>query len=91
MTVKWKGLLSKSCPLPGGGPLGGTLGIEEYLSQSYNNVDFLHKYKFIDYLSMLAIINLISIRLSSYNCRSHVPSDVATPNLFLDPANTKCQ
>ena len=94
MTVKWKGLLSKSRPLPGGGPQGGTLGIEEYLSQSNNNVDFLdqdEKYKFIDDLSMLEIINLISIGLSSYNCHSHVPSDVATSNLFLDPANTKSQ
>ena len=41
MTVKWKGLLSKVCALPGGGPQGGTLGIEEYLSQSNDNVSFL--------------------------------------------------
>ena len=61
------------------------MGIEEYLSQSNNNVDFLdqdEKYKFIDDLSMLEIINLISIGLSSYNCHSHVPSKVATSNLF---------
>ena len=64
MIVKWKGLHSKVRPLPGGGPQGGTLGIEEYLSQSNDNVDFLNhdeKYKFIDDLSILEIINLISI------------------------------
>ena len=27
-------------PLPGGGPQGGTLGIEEYLSQNNDNVQF---------------------------------------------------
>ena len=54
MIVKWKGLQSQTRPLPGGGPQGGTLGIEEYLSQSNNNVDFLasdEKFKFIDDLS----------------------------------------
>ena len=29
MIVKWKGLQSQTHPLPGGGPQGGTLGIEE--------------------------------------------------------------
>ena len=69
MKVKWKGLLSGARTLPGGGPQGGTLGIEEYLSQSNDNTDFLDpedKYKFIDDLSLLEIINLISIGLSSY-------------------------
>jgi hypothetical protein len=50
MKVKWKGLLSKARHLPGGGPQGGTLGIEEYLSQSNDNAEFLdldEKYKFM--------------------------------------------
>jgi hypothetical protein len=33
MIVKWKGLHSKMHLLPVGGPQGGSLGIEEYLSQ----------------------------------------------------------
>ena len=41
MMIKWKGHLSKPRALPGGGPQGGTLGIEEYLSQSNNNTDFV--------------------------------------------------
>ena len=44
MMVKWKGLLSKSRPLPGGGPQGGTMGIEEDLPQS-NNPDKKFKYR----------------------------------------------
>ena len=94
MKVKWKGLISKAHPLPGGGPQGGTLGIEEYLSQSNSNTDFLtpeEKFKFIDDLSILEIVNLISIGLSSYNCRSHVPSDIGIDNLYLDKSNIKSQ
>jgi hypothetical protein len=41
MKVKWRGILSKERSLPGGGPQGGTLGIEEYLSQSNGNTNFL--------------------------------------------------
>ena len=37
MKVKWKGFTSSSRNLNGGGPQGGTLGIEEYLSQSNEN------------------------------------------------------
>jgi hypothetical protein len=94
MIVKWEGLQSQARPLPGGGPQGGTLGIEEYLSQSNNNVDFLasdEKFKFIDDLSVVEVINLISIGLACYNTHSHVPSDIATDNLYLDSANIKSQ
>ena len=83
MRVKWKSLLSKERALPGGGPQGGTLGIEEYLSQSNGNTDFLdqdEKYKFIDDLSILEILNLISIAMSSYNFHKHVASDIAVGN-----------
>ena len=41
MQVKWKGKLSSSRSLPGGGPQGGTLGIIEYKSQSDDNTEFL--------------------------------------------------
>ena len=40
MDVKWKVILSKMCHLPGRGPQGGTLGIEEYPSQNNDNVEF---------------------------------------------------
>ena len=94
MIVKWKGLLSSARSLPGGGPQGGTLGIEEYLSQSNGNVDHVdpdEKFKFIDDLSLLEIINLLSIGLSSYNCWNHVPSDISIDNHFVDQSNLKSQ
>ena len=73
---------------------GGTLGIEEYLSQSNDNVVYLEtseKFKFIDDLSIVEIINLLSIGLASYNFHNHnhVPSDIGTDNLYLAPENMK--
>ena len=94
MKVKWRGLLSKIQALPGGGPQGGTLGIEEYLSQSNGNTDFLSqdkKFKFIDDLSIIEILNLISIALKSYNFQQHVASDIAIGNRFLEPKDSESQ
>ena len=94
MMIKWRGLLSRPRSLPGGGPQGGTLGIEEYLSQSNDSVEHVDldkKFKFIDDLSLLEIINLLSIGLSSYNCWNHVPSDIGTDSHFIDQSNLKSQ
>ena len=49
------------------------------------------KFKFIDDLSILEILNLLSIGLASYNCYNHVPSDVGIDHLYLDPKNTQSQ
>ena len=54
-------------------------------------MDEEEKFKFIDDLSTLEIINLISIGLVSYNCQNHVPSDIATNSLYLDPKKVKSQ
>ena len=65
---------------------GGTLGIIEYKSQSDDNTPFLDeedKYKYIDDLSMLELINLILQGISSYNPKQQVPSDIAIGNKFL--------
>ena len=94
MTVKWNGQRSSTRPLNGGGPQGGTLGTIEYTSQSNDNTDFLsddEKFKYIDDLSVLEIINLIAKGLASYNCRFHVPSDIATENSFMTPENIHSQ
>ena len=94
MRVKWKGFLSTLRTLNGGGPQGGTLGIEEYLSQSNNNCDFLNedeKYKYIDDLSMLELVNLISIGISNYNFKAHVASDIGIGNKYLAPKNIQSQ
>ena len=79
MIVKWKGLLSTVRDLPGGGPQGTITGGLEYKSQTNNNCDFIEtikKYKWVDDLSLLEMINLITVGLSSYNFRNHVASDI---------------
>ena len=60
---------------------GSLWGILEYLSQSNDNTDFVdnkEKFKFIDDLSILEIINLISIGIASYQFKMHVASDIPT-------------
>ena len=94
MRVKWNGGLSSLRSLPGGGPQGGLLGILEFLSQSDDNTSFLcdrDKYKFIDDLSILEIINLLLCGLTSYNVEQHVPSDIGTEMSFVPPENLKTQ
>ena len=76
MTMKWKNQFSSSHNLNGGGPQGGLMGILEYISQTDGNVDFVElekRFKFIDDVSLLEIVNLISIGLSSYNSKQNVP------------------
>ena len=90
MEVKWNGETSEKHHLNGGGPQGDVLGILEYLSQNNDCADFMEedeKYKYIDDLSILEIINLISIGLSSYNCWEQVPNDIISENQFLPPEN----
>ena len=94
MKVKWHGLLSSERDLPGGGPQGCSIGLQEYDSQTNKNCDFVaedERYKFVDDLSLLEIINLISIGLSSYNFKQHVASDIAVDELYLPAENIKSQ
>ena len=46
---------------------------------------------YIGDLSILEILNLLSIGLTSYDYHSHVPSDIGTENLYLESENTKMQ
>ena len=94
MQVKWKNLLSTLRDLPGGGPQGCSLGLESYKSQSNNNTDFVpsaDKFKWIDDLSILEIINLLTIGLANYNFKNHVASDVGIDQKFLSSKNIKSQ
>ena len=62
MSVKWHGHQSVPRKINGGGPQGATLGILEYLSQSNDNADWVSeddRFKFVDELSILEIINLM--------------------------------
>ena len=94
MKVKWNGKVSSSKKLNGGGPQGGLMGILEYLSQSNNNADFVpedQRFKIVDDLSILEIINLISVGLSCFNVKDQIPSDVATHNQFIPSKNLNSQ
>jgi hypothetical protein len=94
MMVKWKDNLSSSRDLPGGGPQGSSIGLIEYDSQSNDNTDFLSpedKFKFVDDLSTLELINLIMVGLSSYNFKHHVASDVGIDQLFLPSTSIQSQ
>ena len=94
MRVKWRGHTSSVREMNGGGAQGSLPGILEYLSQNNSCAQFLEKddrYKFIDDLSILEILNLISIGLAPYNFEHHVSSEIKVGNSFLPPENIKSQ
>ena len=94
MRVKWKGHVSSFRNLNGGGPQGGTLGIEEYLSHSSGNTNSLtdeEKFKFIDDLSFVEIVNLVNVGISNYNFKAHVAADIGIGNMYLPPENILSQ
>ena len=92
--VKSQKKLSSVRDLPGGGPQGCNLGLLEYDSQTNENTDFLpeeDKFKFVDDLSILEVINLITIGLAGYNFKQHVASDIGIGQLFIPSENLKSQ
>ena len=94
MVVKWHGCLSVPRKLAGGGAQGATLGLLEYLSQSNHNTDFIsesEKFKFIDDLTVLEIVNLLTAGISCLNLKQHVPGDLPIHNQFIDPENLESQ
>ena len=69
MRVKWHGVISQPRKLPGGGAMGASLGNWEFLSQTNDNADCVpldDRFKFVDDLTTLEIINLINIDISSF-------------------------
>ena len=94
MTVRWHQVTSSERELSGSGPQGSTLGLLEYLSQSNDNTQDIPpdmKYKWLDDLSVLEVINLLTIGISSYNIRSHVPNDIPVHNGYVEASNLKIQ
>ena len=87
MFVKWHGLLSKVRELPGGWPQGSTVGLISYLSQSTSSAQFVptdERFKFVDHLTMLEIVNLVSIGISTYNFKNHVALDIDISKKYED-------
>ena len=94
MIVKWHNQESTLRKLNGGGPQGALWGILEYLSQTNENTNFVssdQKFKFIDDLSILDKVNILSIGIASYNFKLHVASDIPTDGYYLPNNNFKTQ
>ena len=94
MKVKWRGLISESRDLPGGGPQGSVIGNLEYISQTNNNADNVpeeHRWKCVDDLTTMEIVNLLTVGLSSYNFMQHVPSDISTHGQYVDASKLQTQ
>ena len=94
MSVKWHGQQSVPRRVKGGGPQGATLGILEYLSQSNDCADLVSledRFRFVDDLSILEIVNLSTVGITSYNIKAHIPSDLNTHNQYIPPENLKSQ
>ena len=94
MFVKWKDTISTERSLPGGGLQGCPLGQNSYISQSNTNSAWVpqeDRFKWIDDLTILEVINLISVGLSSYNFKRHVASDIGIDQKYLHSENILSQ
>ena len=94
MQVKWKGTLSTARSMPGGGAQGSHLGSLEYDSQSNdagNLVSETDRFKFVDDMSLLDILNLLACNLIEYDFSQHVASDIPTGFKFLPGKDSHAQ
>ena len=94
MRVKWHEKLSKIRKLPGGGAMGASLGNWEYQSQTNDNANCVpeeDRFKFVDDLSTLEVINLLTVGLSSLLIKNHVPSNIPEHGQFISAENLKSQ
>ena len=65
----------------------------EYACQSNNSadsVDVNQRYKFVDDLTTIEIIDLV-MNIASYNFRNHVASDIGIHGQFIPPEQTQTQ
>lgn len=74
--------------------MGANLGNWEFLSQTNDNADCVpveDRFKFIDDLSTLEVINLLTIGLSSLYMKNHVPSDINSHGQYIEGDKLKSQ
>ena len=94
MKVKFHGKTSATRQQPGSGAQGASLGNWEFISQTNHNADSVpeeDRFKYIDDLTVLEIINLLNIGLSSYNFKNQVASDIPIEGKFVHKDNLKTQ
>ena len=90
--MAWLPFCSKN--IKGGGPQRATLGLLEYLSQSNHSadcVDVMDRFKFVDDLTILEVVNLLTVGITSFNLKQQVPNDIPSHNQFIQPQNLKSQ
>ena len=90
MRVKFHGQISNPRHQPGSGAQGATRGNWEFISQTNNNADCVpleDRFKYVDDLSILEIINLLNIGLTSYNIKCHIPSDIPLHGQYVAQEN----
>ena len=89
MSVKWHWVPNPAQRINCWGPQGATLGILKYLSQSNDSADFVpvdDRFKFIDGLTVLEIVDLLSIGITTFNVKVQDPSDIVTEDKFIPAA-----
>ena len=94
MSVKWHDCFSDPIQINGGGPQGATLGILVYLSLSNSCSEFLeadNKFRFIDDLTVLEVIDLLSLKVKKFDIENSVPNDIPTHNNVVEPKDLKTQ
>ena len=73
--------------------MGASLGNWEFLSQTNDNADCVpedDRFKFVDDLTTIEIINLLTSGISSFYVKSQVPSDIPEGQ-FIDSDKLKSQ
>ena len=71
-----------------------SLGNWEYLSQTNNNADCIpeeDRFKFVDDLSALEVINLLTVGMSSFYMKNQVPSDIPVHGQYIESTKLKSQ
>ena len=74
--------------------MGASLGNWEFLSQTNDNADCVpieDRFKFVDDLSTLEVINLLTIGLSSFYMKQQVPSDIPVHGQYISADKLKSQ
>ena len=66
----------------------------EYLSQSNNSSDCVgveDRFKFVDDLTILEIVNLVTVGITSLNLKQQIPNDLPMHNQYIPAENLKSQ
>ena len=49
------------------------------------------RFRFVDDLTVLEIVDLLTVGITSYNIKQHIPSDIPIHNQYIPAGNLKSQ